>query len=214
MPASLYLPDASIACNAFGIQRTVEPTIEPVTVAEAKVSARVQQSAEDTEWAEKITAARERCETNTLRALLTQRWRLTLDRFPWGGYRPRIPLFRPPLISVVSVKYYDTNLVLQTLDPSAYRVLTGKEPGCIEPVAYYWPYTAYYRAENVEIIYEAGYGTTADKVPATLRTAIKRLALAWMEEREESEMQEKVQTAFDLLCVPFKHCFDFGGAFE
>ncbi len=209
------MTDQGIYCsNAFGLQLVTAPTIEPVTTDEVKAYGRIQYAAEDNDIAEKIVAARERAEANTLRALLTQRWRLTLDRFPLGVFRPLIRLPRPPAISVASVKYIDTNGVQQTMDPDDYRLITAREPAAIEPVRWFWPFTAYYTSATVEIEYDAGYGTTADKVPATIKTAVKRLALAWMENREESELQEKVQAAFDLMLVPYKHGFDFTQAFD
>lgn len=53
-----------------------------------------------------ITAAREYCEAFQNRAYLTQTWELWLDEWPEKDY---IELPRPPLASVTTLKYYETD---------------------------------------------------------------------------------------------------------
>jgi uncharacterized phiE125 gp8 family phage protein len=91
-----------------------------------------------------ITAARERAELVTQRALLTQTWDLLLDGFPEDGY---IEIPKPPLVSVTYVKYTDTGGTLRTLTANTdYLVQAPAGPRCARgrvalPFAGIWPVT-------------------------------------------------------------------------
>src|SRR5262245_26780663 len=61
---------------------TSAPALEPVTLAEAKAHLRVDGAAEDTLIASLLLTARLHVETTHGLALITQGWRLTLDRWP------------------------------------------------------------------------------------------------------------------------------------
>lgn len=143
-----------------------------------------------------IEAAVERAETYLGRALITQTLVLTLDGFPgqyfgviasrrWAhGACWRIELPRPPLQQVSEIRYLDESGVQQTLDPSAYRVTTGREPAAIEP-AYgaTWPSTLPV-SEAVEVEYVAGYGDDGASVPRSIRHALTMMVGEWLEFRE------------------------------
>jgi uncharacterized phiE125 gp8 family phage protein len=90
-----------------------------------------------------------------------------LDTFP-----ATIELPFPPLVSVQSIKYIDTDGVQQTLSSALYRVDTGAEPGRVTP-AYNesWP-SIRNVTSAIEIAYTAGYGAGAD-VPDQVKAAIK-----------------------------------------
>lgn len=81
----------------FVLARTVDPAVEPVTLAEAKLHLRTYSSDtdEDDLISGLIAAAREWVEDYTGRALVEQRWSLALDRrignAPSGGYLPFLP---------------------------------------------------------------------------------------------------------------------------
>ena len=194
----------------LSLVRTIAPTVEPVTVAQAKQHARVDITDDDALFGTLITAARIHAEKQTGRALLEQTWRMSLDRFPgyqpWnlgspfspvvgrqfsteyvcGQYmQPPLLLPNPPLIGIVDLKYYDIQGNLQTLDPSAYVVGQDHEPAAIFPVPFtWWPATMWGRPDAVQVTYTAGYGTTPDKVPATITLAILGLVAHWYENRE------------------------------
>ena len=59
--------------------RTVEPALEPVTLAEAKAHMRLGHDSEDALIAGLIRAARDEVERTTGTALIDQDWRLALD---------------------------------------------------------------------------------------------------------------------------------------
>lgn len=107
------------------------------------------------------------------RALVTQRWRLTLDgQFP--GPVLRLPL--PPLQSVETLSWRDLSGAWQTLDPDTYRVLTDREPGEVHAGAAGWPVTDG-GAGSVLVDYTAGHNP--ESVPEEFRTLVK-----WLTARE------------------------------
>ena len=102
-------------------------------------------SAEDDYIEHLIKAARRMAERITRRALMTQTWSMSMERFPACG---EIVIPRPPLQSVESIVYLDENGVEQTWggSPLPYDVTTPSGPsakyGRIRP-AYdeVWPTT-------------------------------------------------------------------------
>lgn len=153
----------------MGLARTVNPAEEPLTLAEGKAHLRVLHSAEDSLIGTYLSAAVSAVEEHLRRALVTQTWRLTLDRFPCGSAPIRLP--RPPLLSVSAVEYVDGDGAAQTLAADLYQVRTDPLPGEVR-LAYgaTWPATRD-EAGAVRITYVAGYGAAA-AVPAPIRAAI------------------------------------------
>lgn len=149
------------------------PTSEPVTPAEAKASPsfRVVGATDDADITALIKTARETAEAITRRAFITQTLELVLDGFPTGG----IELYCPPIQSVTSIKYIDTDGVEQTLSSDLYDLDSDSEPGMVAP-AYgeSWPATQD-QINAVRVRYVAGYGAAAD-VPASIKTWIKMRA--------------------------------------
>jgi uncharacterized phiE125 gp8 family phage protein len=144
---------------------------EPITLSEAKASPslRVSASTDDTDITALIVAARKMAETYTLHALVTQTWELVLDGFPSGGIM--VPM--PPLQSVTSIKYIDTDGTEQTLDALLYAVDTDSIPGLIVP-AYdeTWPTDVRDEINAVRVRFVAGFGAKAD-VPEDIKAWIK-----------------------------------------
>src|SRR5690348_7194347 len=95
----------------------VTPPVGTVlTVADAKAQSRIDASDEDSATiAPLLVAVQERGELSTGRAFLTQTWDYILDRCP---REPFIEIPKPPLVSVTSFTYVDTQGNAQTLDPS------------------------------------------------------------------------------------------------
>ena len=163
----------------YAIRRTVEPTIEPVTTEEAKLFLKQDDSTDDDLIDGLIAAARQHVETYTGRALITQTWLLSLEKFPGEFVLPH-----PPLQSVTSVKYTDTDGVQQTLSGSTdYTTDAEAVPGRIL-LAYgqSWP-TPRDMKNAVEATYVAGYGDAAADVPDVIKLAIKLLVAEWYENR-------------------------------
>lgn len=122
-----------------------------------------------------------------------------------GHCWPYMSVPRWPLVSVQSVKYYDAAGVLQTISSTNYQVDARSHPGRIATVSgYSWP-TPGRRLDPVEIAFTAGFGATADSVPADLRGALSLLAAHWNENREASIPGglASVPLGFDELVQPY-----------
>lgn len=147
------------------------PASEPVSLADAKDHLRVTGNSEDTILGTLITSARQWAENRTKRALINQTWRCKLDAFP--AMDEPIDLRWPPLVSVTSIAYVDSNGDTQTWSSSYYTVHTDRTPGQVS-LAYDadWPVTRDQR-DAVTITYVAGYGSAASNVPAAIIAAIK-----------------------------------------
>lgn len=165
---------------------TTAASVEPVSVDEQKEHSRISTSDENALLEAMVTAARQWVEEYLGRQLTMATWTLHLDEFPYDG---AIELPRPPLLTVSSVKYYDSARTLQTLAGSSYysHVYTGPEApmGRVElAVGEAWP--SIFNGEGaVQIAYTAGYGATAMSVPLQIRQAIKILAGEMYERREQ-----------------------------
>jgi uncharacterized phiE125 gp8 family phage protein len=105
----------------------------------------------------------------------------------------------------VSVKYYDTDGVEQTLDVAEYYEDAKSKPARIVPVSS-WPATKD-RPNAVTITIEAGYGATADKVPQVIKQALLLMVGDMYENREETVVGTIVSTlplTADRLLRPFR----------
>lgn len=157
------------------------PAVEPVTLTEAKLHLRVDHSTDDTLITSLIVAARQYVEDVTWRALVTQTLEVTLDDWPDGEM---LVLPRPPLASVTSVKYVDSDGTETTWAAGNYQVVTQGTPGRLV-LAYgvSWPSVTLRAANGITVRYVAGYGLAA-AVPDLLKTAIKLMVGHWYENRE------------------------------
>jgi len=106
------------------------------------------------------------------RSLVKQTLELRLAGFPQGLVH-RIPLQRPPLIAVESVKYDDPDSVEQVLAPERYQVSHGDDglPYLMMRRGQPWP-ASRCEADTVRIRYTAGYGEDGRFVDDGIRQAI------------------------------------------
>jgi len=138
------------------------PSLEPMTLAEAKLHLRVDGTDEDDLITALIVAARRRAEHLLTRALITQTWELTLDEFPAAD----IQLPKPGVLSIVSVKYLDSAGIEQTVDSADYALDAATTPGWVLLASdATWP-TTYDGANAVRVRFTCGYGPAASDVPA------------------------------------------------
>lgn len=160
------------------------PTYEPVTLAQARMAARVDSddTSEDALFTGVIIpGVRQDCEQLLGRSLMKQTWRRTLDCFD-----DEMALAWPNLLSVEFVRYRDVDGVWQVLDASYYEVDTASVPGrVLRALAKTWP-TLYPFPGSVRIDYTAGYSDSATEsaqqaaVPASVkRWMLARIATAY-----------------------------------
>lgn len=144
----------------MSLKRITPPAGLAVSIESARASARVDGTALDAQLEQAIRKYTEEAEHLTNRSVVTQTWRVTLNGFPAS-----VRLDMPPIVSVQSVKFYDTASEQQTLDPQDYFVDSASEPGEVLPApGKAWPATAI-RKNAVEIQYTAGYGADHTNVP-------------------------------------------------
>jgi uncharacterized phiE125 gp8 family phage protein len=189
------------------------PTVEPITLLEAKRHLIVDDADDDDLITALISAAREFCETFTHRAFLTQTWDLQLEGFPWGFeplWIPKPPLQITPTPPVVT--YVDTNGDTQTWSASLYTVDAPQGPyarmGRIVP-AYFQIFPVTRRVPVAATVrFLAGYGTTAATVPASIKAAMKLLLGVWYENREGAVLErasaDVLPFGVEALLWPFK----------
>lgn len=154
------------------------PSVEPVTLAEAKSWLRVEVTDDDVLIINLIRAARIKAEAETCRAFITQTWDLKADKFA-----DSIALPMPPYQSITSVKYIDTDGAEQTVASTDYT--TTEKSGITYLVLAYdktWPATRDMH-DAVTIRFIAGYGL-AVAVPELIKSAIKTMVADMYENRE------------------------------
>lgn len=168
----------------MGFTTTTPATVYPVTVAEAKTHCRVDFS-EDDDWFEDqlIPAAAAYVEEETHCTLLTTTYTQTWPRFPTcpdsDGFYSLVP-YRPPLISVTTLKYIASDGTLTTLQANTdYVVDSASRPGRIMPAyGVAWP-VARCVHDGVQLVYTAGFGAAATSLPKGVRQACLLLIGHW-----------------------------------
>ena len=185
----------------MGLKLITAPSVEPLTLADAKLHLRVDGTDEDTLITALIAAARQYAEHTTERSLITQTWELAVDAFPAA----EIQLPKPRVLAIVSVKYDDVNAVEQTLAGAAYTLDSHSEPGWLLP-AYNtsWPGTLA-AANAMRVRYTAGYGPAAADVPEGLKRWMLLRIGSLYAMREEVVPGRALQPQFvDRLLDPYR----------
>jgi len=171
----------------------VYPSVEPVTLSEVKALLVIDGSGDDAILTDMIEEAREFIEHIAGLALITQQWRLSLDRWPmtaipwWDGVRQmaiseltgqnaslQIPVW--PLQTVNFVTVFDSaGTGASVTIANVFDVDTYQHPGRLSlKNGATWP-IALRDTNAIQIEYTAGYGATAADVPGPLKRAIKTM---------------------------------------
>lgn len=181
------------------------PEAPVVTVADMKSHLRIDSDDEDTLIGEYITAATEMVDAEfgeLGRALITQRWQLTMPKFPTDSH---VVLPIPPVQQVFSVTYYDTDNVQQTFSTDAYRLTLNTDRAYIDLVAgYSWPAT-YDRDDAVAIQYDTGFGDAGTDVPYGIRQAVRMMVAHWYEHREAVTEAKLMETPMGIRSLLMKY---------
>ena len=159
--------------------------VEPFSVVEAKEHLRVTHTEEDEYILTLISASRKYVENELNQTMRSASYNYYLNEFPNGN----IELPRPPLLSVTSVKYYDTDNVQQTLVADTdYRVDINSLPGIVEVIGS-WPGT-YDRTSAVDILFTAGFSDFGNIEALVLHCMKLRLTLLY-DKREGGDSKEE-----------------------
>lgn len=173
----------------MALKLITRPTAEPVSLETAKAHCKVTHTDEDALIAALIVSARREVENRTRRQIMTATYDLTLDAWPL-----EIALPRPPLQSVESITYMDTDGETRTLGAERYVVMNDSDsvPAQIVPAdGEVWPATKA-RPGAVVIRFMAGW-TTADDVPEELKQWILLRVSGLFEHREDVAKQGEVE---------------------
>lgn len=168
-----------------GLIVSTEPTVEPVTLAQAKNFLRVTNTDDDDLIGVLITAAREACESFCSRSFAIKSYVQSLDSFPYytdtvlsqmayppsyyslpmysttlWNYSQMIKLYMPPAIAVQGIDYTDPDGVNKTLLQDTDFLLDNLwEPSRIFPLpGQMWP-PVLYCPNAVRIRFTAGFGS-------------------------------------------------------
>ena len=202
------------------LTETVSPAIEPLTLAEIKTFLRIDHNDDDAFVTDLILAARQLCESVTGRSLITRSYSLYLDFWPdapltewWDGVREgadvvgkirALSLPKPPLLSITQIKVYAADDTSADFPSASYYVDTVGIPGRIvlthgssSPV----PGRA---ANGIEIQFTAGYGTTAQSVPALLRQGMKQVIAHLYEHRGDSADQALLASGASVIFQSYR----------
>ena len=172
------------------------PSSEPITLSEAKLYLRVDNSADDALITALITAAREAVERYTSRALGTQTITQVLDCFPGFGFRLAVH----PVQSITSVTYKDENGNTQTLSSSIYMLDNYEMPnGVVLKANQQFP-SVYPETNAVTVVYVAG--EVAGNVPKAILQAMY-LAIADFYENRTNYVK-RLPTAAEYLLDQFR----------
>lgn len=168
---------------------TSGPAVEPVTVSEAKAHLRIDGSAEDILIASLIVTSRLHVEAALGLALISQEWRLTLDKWPEKRWSKdgavRFPL--RPVRSVEAVTVRDEAGTPEVVAPESYLLDGDALTPRLVPREGSWPAPGQ-SAGGITIAFEAGMGEEAEDVPEPIRHAILLLVAHWYEHRDPMEI--------------------------
>lgn len=178
------------------------PTVEPLTVAEARARLNIGSEVSDATVTALIKTARQKLEKQYGIAMINQTWSLVLDRFPGCGPFPypietgfrqpeyfdsrwqpeygnrltnyEIKIDFAPLQSgaIQFVKYADTDGTAQTLDPVTYSLIPGDLRSSLVLANQAAWPSTAFVAGAVQVQFNAGFGSDGASVPDTLKTAM------------------------------------------
>lgn len=166
----------------YALELLAGPTAEPVTLDEAREWLRGPEEVDNGLIETLITSARTYFEEHDDRRLITQTYRMTLDRFPIGEIE--IPL--RPVQAIDRIQYVDDDGVQQTLSTALYQADLNAFRVKVKP-AYdqFWPTTRFgvYGAVAVEFV--VGYEAA---IPEHLKKALLLHIGHLYENREETQV--------------------------
>lgn len=182
---------------------TSGPSVEPITLDEAKSFLRVDGNDEDTLISSLITAARIHVEVSLSQGLITQSWSYLVDS--WPATR-ELTLTMKPIQSIAEIVTYNQNDVATTYAADNYDVdILSDRARIFIKNASVPPAPGRY-ANGIEIKMVVGYGSLASDVPEPIRQALRLLVTHWFENREpvmfgQSALQ--VPNSIESLLSPY-----------
>jgi len=164
------------------------PTLEPITVQEAKEHLYIDTADNDSYVSTVVKAATNHIENWTRRAIMTQTWDYWIDGFPSCNY---ITLPFGNLQSVTSIIYKESDWASAlddvTMTPTTDYLVETNGTGLgriVLPYAVTWPAGALYPSNPIKIRFVCGW-TTQALVPSNIKAAVKLVCADLFEMRGE-----------------------------
>ena len=178
------------------LYRTVGPTIEPVTLAEARDQCEIisTDTTHDTKLTRYLAASREQIENDTGYSCLLQTYTLSLDEFPDGDVID-IPI--RPVQSITSIYYQDDADSSTLLATSVYGLDQARRMIYLK-YNQSWPSVAV-QHNGVIVTLVAGFGATASTVPYLIKQAILLQLTKWFAHRGDEAKVMSHDTAYENI---------------
>jgi uncharacterized phiE125 gp8 family phage protein len=176
------------------------PTVEPLTLAEAKTYLRIDHAAEDALISSLITAARATVEALTRRVLIDQSWRIVRDAWPASGL---IALPVNPLKALTAARVLDGAGTATALPLDAFSLDTARLPGLIRVARGAVPAPGRPLA-GIALDITAGHGPGPDHVPSPLIEAVRVVLAHFYEHRDVAGPGAAFPARLDALVAPFR----------
>ena len=164
---------------------TTQPTLEPVSLADAKLHLRIETTADDTLIASLIATARQQIERTLSLALVTQSWSLFLDA--WPNTATPIEIRVTPITALTAVRTFAPDDTPTTLPLADFQLDRASTPPRLVHRRGTTLTAPLRRLNAIEIAFTAGFGATPADVPAPIRQAILNLTAHLYENRESSD---------------------------
>ncbi len=179
------------------------PSVEPVSVSEAKAHLRLETDGDDTLVASLILTSRLHIEQALGLALITQEWTYVRDRWPRGG---ELILPLRPVQAVSAARIFAADGTFQLLDAADYLLDGQGTPARLIAAEGTWPVPGR-AAQGIEIDIRVGFGDAASDVPRPIRQALLLLVAHWYEHRDPIEigsLEAAIPSAVSELLMPYR----------
>lgn len=176
------------------------PLALPVTLDQIKTHLKIETNADDAYLLELAAAAVGHVQAETGKYLVTQTWRIYLDKIPFSGI---VELRLAPVVSVDAITVYDQTGIPSVIEPSQYSVDIVSFPSriCFASL----PQSGQ-QMNGIEIDLVCGYGDTGADVPGQIVRAMLVLIAHWHEFRgspADPLLSASVPPGFARLLAPF-----------
>jgi uncharacterized phiE125 gp8 family phage protein len=187
-----------------------EPTVEPITLTEAKEQLRIDHSDHDTMITGLIQAAREHIESMCARAIVQQTRVAYFDQWPGDKV---FHLLYPEIRSITHIKYTDSAGTQTTYSSDNYNLDPGSEPGrVVRGYGKTWPTVTLNNEDYpIEIKYVCGYAPDESasptdqtgNVPERIKVACRLLTVSFYGGMPEDYSRYR-DTAVENLLRPYR----------
>lgn len=177
---------------------TTEPTVEPISSAEAKEHLKVTGSGEDSLISDLIKAAREDVELTTGRKLIETTIEEYFDEWPTGD----LMLRWGPVASVSAVQYLlDGTYTTVSTDTWTYVADVNQDRIYLKEYQE-WPTGIDEQQNSIKVVYVAGISDAASGINEDYRNMVKmKLGFMYDSARDDMELSKSKELASDRLAM-------------